>query len=208
MKTKFKPYKGTTSMQIEAETDLERALLHATFGRYYYRDKNEDKRPHRGRLRLVREYQDGKVNKILVKMVEYISPNFLIEKGWQLYSNPEENPDVENPITYWKKEIGGGYLLLGIFTNNYFVIYKAYIKENNFGYGGINISSLGTMRENLRYMLQNNQELQNSADTAKTIFGEIIVLLQGYNKKNYRMKRHSVKTEEEYGEVIKKIIEP
>lgn len=39
MKTTFKPQNGSTTMQIKAETDQERALLHAVFGSYWWRER-------------------------------------------------------------------------------------------------------------------------------------------------------------------------
>ncbi len=79
MKTTFKPYKGTTQMQIEAETDQERALLTSVFGAPY--PGKQGRSVARGRkLRLRYESQGSEIKKMWVEQVKYITPKFITKK--------------------------------------------------------------------------------------------------------------------------------
>ncbi len=204
MKTKFKPYRGQSSMQIEAENDQERALLHSVFGRYYYENKNKkDRKLHSPRLRLIREYQDGKVNKILVKQVDYISSLWLKNKGWSI-TEDTEGAEYSNDIVYYKR-INNKRILYGKF-NVKFTFYDVYLPQDHYlSQYEKNISELGWQ---MGWAMQYDRELTQHINREEYPFTSTIELLKAFDEfksENACLRKYTIHTIDELEEVIKKI---
>lgn len=196
MKTTFKPKNGSTTMQIEAETDNERALLHATFGTYWMREKRKafkdlGQKISSPRLRLVREYQDGKVAKILVKQVDYVSKDKITAKGWTHFSFGEDKKEQ----IYIKSHKKGAFI--GYLTSRFHFYYIPYTDD-------IDLYDLQYWTNS--FLQSCEQEGYFDKEDSEYIAKKIVIgLRRMYPHYNFNCRKYTVLTIEELGETIKKI---
>ena len=197
MKTTFKPKNGSTTMQIEAETDNERALLHAVFGSYWWRERRhyykQKKNYSAPRLRLMREYdKNGKVAKIVVKQVDYISYKKLEAKGWEKVTTSTE----QKGILVFKK-IDSSYLM-GYIDNKFTFYYVHHI--------GIDLNKTEDIIYLDQYLRDRYEGHMESSVFVKNLITGIICEW-GKDNRDF-IRKYTVSTMEELGETIKKITAP
>lgn len=195
MKTTFNSYKGDISMQIVPETDQERALLHAVFGSYWWRERRhfyKDKKDKYSapRLRLMREYdKNGKVAKIVVKQVDYISYAKLEAKGW---IKVRTSTQQEGILAF--KKIGANYLMG--YINNKFTFYYVY-------HIGIDLNGTEDIIDLYQYLRDRYKRPMYSSVFVKNLITGIICEWGKDNRDLIR--KYTVSTMEELGETIKKM---
>ena len=184
-------------MQIEAETNNERALLHAVFGSYWWRERRHYYKPKKNysapRLRLMREYdKNGKVAKIVVKQVDYISYKKLEAKGWKKVTTSTE----QKGILVFKK-IDSSYLM-GYIDNKFTFYYVHHID--------IDLNKIEDIIYLDQYLRDRYEDHMESSVFVKNLITGIICEW-GKDNRDF-IRKYTVSTMEELGETIKKITAP